>query len=69
LSDGHHSLLDISEKAHLPFATVRAAAEALRTASLLAFVERKPAYRQRAQTSPAIGGTSRSSLPPRRRSR
>jgi aminopeptidase-like protein len=69
MSDGRHSLLDISEKAHLRFATVRAAADALHKASLLAVVERKPAYRQRAKMSPALGGSTPSALRPRRRNR
>lgn len=34
-SDGSHSLLDIAERAQLPFATIRQAADALRGASLL----------------------------------
>lgn len=34
-SDGRHSLLDISERAALPFATIRGAADALRDAGLL----------------------------------
>jgi aminopeptidase-like protein len=68
MSDGRHSLLDISEKAKLRFATVRAAADALHKASLLAVVDRKPAYRQRAK-SPALTGSTRSALRPRRRNR
>jgi len=35
LSDGHHSLLDIAERAKLPFADVRRAARALEAAGLL----------------------------------
>lgn len=34
-SDGQHSLLDIAERAALPFATIRGAADALRSAGLL----------------------------------
>lgn len=36
LSDGRHTLLDVAERSGLPFPTVRAAAEALETAGLLA---------------------------------
>jgi len=36
LSDGRHSLLDIAERAQLPFATIRAAADHLHAAELLA---------------------------------
>jgi aminopeptidase-like protein len=35
LSDGRHSLLEIAERAHLPFATIREAAEALQRVDLL----------------------------------
>jgi aminopeptidase-like protein len=35
LTDGRHSLLDIAERAGLPFATIRAAADALLDAKLL----------------------------------
>jgi aminopeptidase-like protein len=35
LADGHHSLLDMAERAGVPFATVRAAADALVAAELL----------------------------------
>jgi aminopeptidase-like protein len=35
LADGHHSLLDIGERAGVPFATIRAAADALLAADLL----------------------------------
>jgi aminopeptidase-like protein len=36
LSDGEHSLLDIAERAHLPFATIKDAANALRQTGLIA---------------------------------
>jgi aminopeptidase-like protein len=36
LSDGRHGLLDIAERAKLPFATIRAAADHLQSAELLA---------------------------------
>jgi len=39
LSDGSHSLLDIAERAALPFGVVRRAAEALQAAELLAPAE------------------------------
>ena len=42
LADGHHSLLDMAERAGVPFATIRAAAAALVAAELL---ERMPAQR------------------------
>lgn len=35
LSDGRHTLLDIAERANLPFASIRTAAEALQSAGLL----------------------------------
>ncbi len=37
LSDGEHSLLDIAERAKLPFARIRSAAEALGEKGLLTF--------------------------------
>jgi aminopeptidase-like protein len=36
LSDGRHGLLEIAERARLPFATIRVAADHLRDAALLA---------------------------------
>jgi aminopeptidase-like protein len=69
MSDGRHSLLDISEKAGLPFPTVRAAADALHNASLLAVVDREPAYRERAKGSAPIRNPASSALRPRRRNR
>jgi aminopeptidase-like protein len=39
LSDGHHRLIDIAERAALPFVTVREAAQALRDVGLLGVVE------------------------------
>jgi len=39
LSDGHHRLIDIAERAALPFVTVRDAAQALRDVGLLGVVE------------------------------
>ena len=47
MSDGRHSLLDISEKAGLPFATIRRAADALLDASLLGAVDRDQSHRVR----------------------
>ena len=35
LADGRHSLLDVAERAAIPFATIRAAADALVSAELL----------------------------------
>ena len=40
LSDGHHSLLDIAERAGLPFARLKEAADALATTDLLTIVTR-----------------------------
>ena len=40
LADGEHSLLDVAERAELPFATVAAAADALVEADLLEEVAR-----------------------------
>ncbi|MFB3817855.1 MAG: DUF4910 domain-containing protein [Candidatus Methylomirabilales bacterium] len=39
LSDGRHSLLDVAERARLPFGTIRAAADALRAHGLLTEVD------------------------------
>jgi len=69
MSDGRHSLLDISEKAGIAFATVRAAADSLHKASLLALVDREPAYRRRAKAAPVLGSPTRSGIRPRRRNR
>src|SRR6185503_7525400 len=41
LSDGRHSLLDIAERANMPFSTIKSAADALRDASLLRVVDRE----------------------------
>jgi aminopeptidase-like protein len=38
-SDGHHALIDIAERAELPFNTIRDAADALRNAGLLGVVK------------------------------
>jgi aminopeptidase-like protein len=35
LADGKHSILDMSERAKLPFTTIKAAAERLRASGLL----------------------------------
>ena len=53
LSDGGHSLLDIAERAGMPFAAIRAAADALLDAELLAPAEH----------SYAAGGSQRSRTP------
>jgi len=56
LSDGRHSLLDIAERANMPFSTIKSAADALRDASLLRVVDREPPHRTRPDaTAPAIG--------------
>jgi aminopeptidase-like protein len=51
MSDGRHSLLDIAERAAMPFATVRRAADALREAELLSILDRTPVTRPRAHKS------------------
>jgi aminopeptidase-like protein len=51
MSDGRHSLLDIAERAGMPFRTVRQAADALRDASLLSGPDPKRANRPRVQKS------------------
>jgi aminopeptidase-like protein len=58
-SDGHHSLLDIAERARIPFSTVRRAAEALLDASLLALVDWQPTHRQ-TRTTPSLASPTRS---------
>jgi len=64
MSDGRHSLLDIAERATMPFTTIRAAAEALRDAALLRAIDREPPHRVRSDaTAPAIG-FSRSTVAP-----
>jgi aminopeptidase-like protein len=69
MSDGRHSLLEISERARIPFATVRRAAEALHNVSLLAVVDRQPPYREAGTASSSPSGLSRSALRSRRRNR
>jgi aminopeptidase-like protein len=68
MSDGRHSLLDISERAGIPFATIRRAAEALREVSLLGVVDREPSYRARGETTPPAA-LSRAAIRTRRRNR
>jgi aminopeptidase-like protein len=67
MSDGRHSLLDISERATMPFTTVRQAADALRDASLLGVPERDPANRTRGDAPSSLTGVSRTQLHSRRR--
>jgi aminopeptidase-like protein len=56
MSDGRSSLLDIAERAGMPFATVRLAARALEDASLLRELGRDPfAETQSGLTAPPIG--------------
>jgi aminopeptidase-like protein len=43
LADGHHSLLDMAERADMPYADIRAAAELALTADLIEDVEPQPA--------------------------
>jgi aminopeptidase-like protein len=65
LSDGGNSLLDIAERASMPFATVRRAADALRDASLLRVLDREPLNHHHTDISPSTAGaraTLRSAL-------
>jgi aminopeptidase-like protein len=64
-SDGGHSLLDIAERASMPFATVRRAADALRDAALLTALDRELPNDHHPDTSPSTAGvraTLRSAL-------
>jgi aminopeptidase-like protein len=63
MSDGRHSVLDISERSRLPFASVRRAAESLMDASLLRVVE--PPHRLRGDTFSAPVSFPRPPLAPR----
>jgi aminopeptidase-like protein len=69
LSDGRHSLLDIAERANMPFAAVRRAADALHDVSLLAVLDRDPPNRTLADASSTPTGLSRSAFRSRRRNR
>lgn len=69
LSDGRHSLLDIAERANMPFATVRRAADALHDASLLAVLDRDPPNRTLGDAPSTPAGLSRSAFRSRRRNR
>jgi aminopeptidase-like protein len=62
MSDGRHSLLDVAERASIPFSTVRAAADALREANLLRVVDREPPHRTRADTPSSVEVFPRSVL-------
>lgn len=68
MSDGRHSLLDIAERAGMPFATVREAADALREASLLGVLDRDPSNGMRGASSP-LTAPSRTPLRSRGRNR
>ena len=61
MSDGANSLLDIAERARMPFATLRAAANALHDAQLLQVVDRGSTNRSRIDSMYARGDFSRSS--------
>jgi len=63
MSDGRHSLLDVAERAGIPFATIRSAADALCEASLLRAVDREPPARNHAESLP-LSGFARSPLAP-----
>ena len=69
LSDGRHSLLDIAERAKMPFATVRRAADALHDVSLLAVLDRDPPNRALGDVPSTPTGLSRSAFRSRRRNR
>jgi winged helix-turn-helix len=60
MSDGANSLLDIADRAHMPFATIRAAADALRDTELLEVVDRSATNRSRIESMPARMDFSRS---------
>jgi len=65
MSDGVHSLLDISERAALPFASVHRAAEALLDVSLLKMVDRDSPHRLRADAPSPLAAFPRPPLAPR----
>ena len=65
MSDGRHSLLDISERSALPFASVRRAAEALFEVSLLRVVDRDPPHRARTDTHASVAAFPRPAITPR----
>lgn len=69
LSDGRHSLLDIAERANMPFATVKRAADALHDVSLLAVLDRDPPNRTLGDASSTPTGLSRSTFRSRRPNR
>lgn len=69
MSDGRHSLLDISERAAMPFATIRRAADTLLAASLLRVLDNDTLYHTPGDTSSSPTGVSRSPLRARRRNR
>jgi aminopeptidase-like protein len=67
MSDGRHTLLDVSERAAIPFATVRRAADELQDASLLRVFDRPHPMPDNTSSSPVE--RSRSALRARRRNR
>ena len=62
MSDGRHSLLDISERAALPFASVRRAADALLGVSLLRVVDGDATHRVRPDAPSPLAAFPRSPL-------
>jgi aminopeptidase-like protein len=62
MSDGGNSLLDIADRAAMPFGTVRQAADALRDASLLRVLDRESSYRSRMEGPPTVVPIARASL-------
>jgi aminopeptidase-like protein len=69
MSDGRHSLLDIAERASIPFTTVRRAADALHSASLLRAADQDSSTRTRGEASSSVTGLPRKPLRSRRRER
>lgn len=61
-SDGRHSLLDIAERASLPFSTIRGAADALRDADLLRSRDESEVDRSTSDTRPSTTLKSSRSL-------
>lgn len=69
MSDRRHSLLDIAERARMPFGIVRRAADALEAAALLKSIQEAPLDRAPADVSPSPPAISRSALRARRHNR
>jgi aminopeptidase-like protein len=65
-SDGRHSLLDIADRASIPFSTIRTAAEALLQANLVRPIERDTPPRVRRESPSASAGFPRLTTAPSR---